>query len=324
MSELIDRYVHQVGRYLPPRERAEIEAELRSQIQDQLDDRFAETPTPENVASLLAEIGHPYMVAASYSSDQYLVGPLFYPYMMMVLRHGWLLLPAIVIFVNVFGELVAAQKSNVPTLLVETIIAVLQTIFIFSGVVILFFALMQRAYIKIDAKSEDFNPLDLPKVDDPHTVDRFESGFGIAFGIIVELVLLYFLSVGGLTLRFNLSNPGEVIPVPTLWLLLLIITAFALLVLIGVVLRRNRWNTGLWLTDTLLEVFGVVCLYFVLYEPVYAHLVKTVEALANVSPDVPEAIAVLTAISTLVTRSGKLVSLWNYGSTPPFSAKPNE
>ena len=35
--------------------RAEIEAELRSQIQDQLDDRYAEAPTQEQVASVLAE-----------------------------------------------------------------------------------------------------------------------------------------------------------------------------------------------------------------------------------------------------------------------------
>ena len=47
MTELIERYVHQVGRYLPPKERAEIEAELRSQIQDQLDDRYAGSPTPD-------------------------------------------------------------------------------------------------------------------------------------------------------------------------------------------------------------------------------------------------------------------------------------
>ena len=40
MSELIERYVHRVGRYLPGKERAEIEAELRSQIQDQLEDRY--------------------------------------------------------------------------------------------------------------------------------------------------------------------------------------------------------------------------------------------------------------------------------------------
>ena len=29
MSELIERYVHQVGRYVAPKERVEIEAELR-------------------------------------------------------------------------------------------------------------------------------------------------------------------------------------------------------------------------------------------------------------------------------------------------------
>jgi len=50
MTELVERYVHQVGRYLPPQKRAEIEAELSSQINDQLDDRFAGRPTQQDVA----------------------------------------------------------------------------------------------------------------------------------------------------------------------------------------------------------------------------------------------------------------------------------
>jgi hypothetical protein len=89
MSELIERYVHQVGRYLPNKERAEIQAELRSQIQDQLDDRYEGAPTQADVAAVLKELGDPRRMAASYGGEQYLVGPDLYPVMMMVLRRGW-------------------------------------------------------------------------------------------------------------------------------------------------------------------------------------------------------------------------------------------
>ena len=32
MADLVERYIYEVGRYLPKKERAEIQAELRSQI----------------------------------------------------------------------------------------------------------------------------------------------------------------------------------------------------------------------------------------------------------------------------------------------------
>ena len=56
MSELIERYVHRVGRYLPGQERAEIEAELRSQIQDQLEDRYEGAPTEADVVAVLGSL----------------------------------------------------------------------------------------------------------------------------------------------------------------------------------------------------------------------------------------------------------------------------
>ena len=57
MSDLVERYVHQVGRHVPQKERAEIQAELRSQILDQLDDRYEGAPTADNVADVLRELG---------------------------------------------------------------------------------------------------------------------------------------------------------------------------------------------------------------------------------------------------------------------------
>jgi hypothetical protein len=69
-----------------------------------------------------------------------------------------------------------------------------------------------------------------------------------------------------------------------------------------VVLRRNRWNAALWLTETVLEVFAGICLYVVLYEPL---LGRAVPALAEV-------IVIVSALITLVSRGSTLVRLWRY------------
>jgi hypothetical protein len=327
MTELVERYVHQVGRYLPPKERAEIEAELRSQIHDQLDDRYGESPSQADIAAVWAEFGHPHQMAASYNREQYLVGPDLYPYMMMVLRHGWLIVPTIAIFLNIFGALVSSWQGTLPDFFVETLIAILQATFIFSAVEVLIFAIIQRIGSEFDEKEEAFDPLRLPKVDDPHTVDRFEAETGIVIGALTTAVLLYFLRVGGLTLRFNLSDPGDVIPVPMVWLILMISAVVAMLILHMLVLRRNRWSAAMWLTETILEVFGMVCLYFTVYEPLLGRIVATVPSLAKVPviDSIPESIVILTAVITLVARGSKLLGLLNYrnNSTPFLLVKRN-
>ncbi len=316
MTDLIERYVHQVGRYLPQDERADIEAELRSQIQDQLDDRYDGSPSQADVAAVLAELGDPRRMAASYHPEQYLVGPALYPFMAMIVRHGWIIIPTIVIFLNIFGALISSQPISLFDLFIETLLAVLQTTLIFFAVVVLIFAIIQRISAELDKNEATFNPLDLPKVDDPFIVDRIEAAFGLVIGTFTALALLYFLRVGGLTLQFNLNNPGEVIPVPVIWLILLICAVIAMLVLHVMVLRRNRWNSTLWLTETLLEVFGMICLYFVLYEPLLERIVTAVPTIGQIAfiESVPETFVIITAVITLVGRGNRLVRLWNYGS----------
>lgn len=322
MSDLVERYIHQVGQYLPPKERAEIEAELRSQILDKLDDRYDGIPSEAEIAAVLAEWGHPYKIAVSYRSGQYLVSPMYYPYMMMVLWRGWLVIPAIMIFAALFGELVAVQKHDVLPLLMTIVLSTAQALFIFSGIVVLFFALLERYFLRTDMKPEPFDARNLPQVNDPHAVDRTESILGSVFGIFVGLMLVYFAQVGGLTLRFDLNNPGDVIPVPVFWLMVLLVVITMLIVLHLFVLRRHRWNAELWLIETVLELSGIVCLYFVLYQPIFERIriaVPTLNTLPFVA-HVPEIVAILTAASTLITKSGRFLKLWNYRAshTAPY------
>src|SRR5690606_32411728 len=113
---------------------------------------------------------------------------------------------------------------------------------------------------------------------------------------------------------FDLMNPGEVIPVPTLWLVLLIVDVFAQLIINGLVLLRNRWNIGLLLSQTVLEVFGMICLYFVVLVPL----------LTRINPDlvgVAEIIVIILAVLSLLNRGSKLVGLLNYRQAAPLKVR---
>lgn len=324
MSELIERYVHQVGRYLPNKERAEIQAELRSQIQDQLDDRYEGAPTQADVAAVLKELGDPRRMATSYGGEQYLVGPDLYPVMMMVLRRGWVIVPPVAILVHVLAALLGDESGNFINLLLEAAAGAFQATFIFTGIVVIIFAILQHSGEDLDeitGNDKGFDPLALPEVNDPAQVDRFESVFGIAFGSFAVVVMLYFLRVGGLTLRFNLADPGEVIPVPVPWLVALIAIVIAQVVLQLVALLRGRWSVSMWLLSTTLDIVGPVALYFVLWLPLAERFYAAVPQLVGV-PFIgrgPEVILVISVIIALIEGITKLVKRLTYRHSPPAS-----
>ena len=83
--ELIDRYLHEVGRYLPKKNREDILAEIRSYLEDKLDERTNGKPSEEDVVEFLKEEGSPQKMAASYAPEgQYVIGPSLYPLFRLV------------------------------------------------------------------------------------------------------------------------------------------------------------------------------------------------------------------------------------------------
>lgn len=321
MTDLVERYVHRVGSYLPQDERKEIENELRSLIQDQLDDRYKETPTEDDVVELLAELGEPRRMAASYSREQYLIGPDLYPTMLRVLQRGWILIPAIVVLVNMLVSFVTAEQSTLFGLLLETAFLVIQVAFIFSAVVVLIFAILQHTGVQLEGSQPAFDPRGLPPVNDPAVVDRTDAAFSIAFGIFWTLILVYFLIVGGLTLRFNPSDPGDVLPVPQGWLIVAIISSAGLVLISLLDLRRGRWRVSWLLVEAALELIGAVASYFIIFKPLFDWLYATVPALASLpfAENAPLFIAILVGFLTLVDTFSKIVKiLWGGADGRPF------
>jgi hypothetical protein len=313
MNELIDRYIHQVGLYVRPKERAEIEAELRSQIQDQLEDRYGDSPTQAEVVAVLKQLGSPRTMAASYSGQQYLVGPELYPFMMTVLRFGLPLVPSVVVIANVIGAALSPDGGDWIELLIGSIFTAAQAALIFLGIVVAFFAILQHSGEELRAAAKtEFNPLELPPVNDPGAVDRVESGVGIAIGTLFEIAIFYYLQVGGLTLRFNLSDPGDVLPVPTGWLVVLLFTTFSIVFLNLWALIRRRWTLATWLAEAVLELIGAVGLYFVLFTPLLERVSQTLPELGErLSLDqLPWMITLVTIVIMVLSNGSKLIRLW--------------
>jgi hypothetical protein len=327
MTDLIERYVHQVGRYLPESEREEVQNELRSLLQDQLDDRYKGAPTQDDVIELLAEFGDPRRMAASYGREQYLIGPDLYPVMVKVLQRGWMIIPPIVVLVNVLVPLVSGSETGLVSLFLQTAFNVLQAVAIFSAIVIAIFAIMQHSGETIDLPERSFNPRDLPPINDAAAVDRGETVLGIAFGTFWVFILVYFLRAGGLTMRFNPADPGLVLAVPALWLVVAIVAQLFELLMNTLALRRGRWSVALMLTKLVASLVGLVAGYYVFITPMLDWLFETVPFLGNLpfAGSAPEIALALLGFLTLVDMLPKIVKVGmaNHRSEPTYKVQIN-
>ena len=107
--ELLDRYLQAVKKHLPWQRQDDILAELRANLESQLEDQEAEIGRPLTAAEVetwLKQIGPPIMVAARYQPQQYVIGPAIFPtywYVMKIASVWTLAIYGIVSAVLVFS-----------------------------------------------------------------------------------------------------------------------------------------------------------------------------------------------------------------------------
>jgi hypothetical protein len=108
--ELLERYLEAVKKHLPWERQDDIIAELRANLEAQLEEKEAALGRPLSTAEMedwLKELGQPIQVAAGYQPQRYLIGPAFFPMYWYVLKMalGWAaVIYSIVTVVTVFAQ----------------------------------------------------------------------------------------------------------------------------------------------------------------------------------------------------------------------------
>jgi len=237
---LVERYLHAVGRRLPAKNRADILAELRSHLNDTLEERFGGQASEEDVAELLKETGEPTKVAASYTGGrQYLIGPELYPVFRMV--------ALIVLAATIGGQLVAiavgllageahAAGWNAWAGLVNSIPAAL-------GSVVIVFLILQHFGVNPDLKEKEaWDPRSLPAFEEDEKVKPSEQIVGIVFGsIFLGLLAAFPGKIGFITFPGGAFYPDPVIAQYMGWIILALLAGIGLNVYL---LWQGRWTTG--------------------------------------------------------------------------------
>lgn len=211
--ELIDRYVNEVGRRLPSAKREDICQELRSALDDALEDRSFGDPSESDIVAVLNEFGSPQAVANSYSGNRYLIGPELYPQFVTTLKIVVAVLAGLVVLgsaVSLFSS--TAGLEALPTSLAGLLNSLIDSFITALGIVVLIFFLLERLDLKIDFSDKDFSdkektwdPLELPAIRDVDIVGRFDSIAGVVFPAIVLVLINQFKDRIGI----HLSSEGE-------------------------------------------------------------------------------------------------------------------
>lgn len=289
-TKLFDRYVQEVGRRLPKKQRTDVEAELHSLLMDALQDRMGEEAKGKaNLeaaqVAILEEFGPPAKVAAEYAPPhRYLIGPRVFDLYLLVAAvvAGSLSLVFLIILpiVTTLGEPepLSALGHWFIGILDDYIGALLAGL----GSVTLTFAILERVLPESALDKEDeetWDPRTLPEIED---TDRTHIQIG---GLIVEtgltaIALIVFnffpqwIGIGFVASIDDATARWYAIPLLTAdfftaYLPLINISWILQIVLNIVLLRQGRWQLVTRLIDVALTVFSAFILYRMITGPAF-------------------------------------------------------
>jgi hypothetical protein len=276
--KLIDRYVAEVGRRLPlVKGRIDIEKELRSTLEDMLEDRAQKSGEPADEAmeiELLKEYGRPQKVAETYNPHPYLIGPQTFPFFIKILK---------LVFFGVTVGLTVVTGIQIVTqtplmgfefakIIGEGISNIISTLIAAFAYIVLGFAILERfapgRQFRMDEEKE-WDPASLMKEPEPNDVKPLEP----IIAIVVTFIVLSIFNTNPQWIGFYTLSGDKWAVVPALtkaffrllpWIN---ITWVAEIILNGILLRTGRWNTSTRVFSICIKLFQVGIGYFMLIGP---------------------------------------------------------
>ena len=268
--KLIDRYVAEVGRRLPlVKGREDIEKELRSTLEDMLEDRAQRAGRPADEAmeiEMLKEYGAPDKVAATYNPHPYLIGPRMFPFFIMILKI--VLFALTIAFVVITGIKIANLSPALAgpefaKAIGEGLAGIVSAAFGAFGNIVLVFAILERFVPASEFKmneEKEWDPASLTKEPEPNDVKPLEPILAIVFTFIV----LSIFNFNHEWIGFYIFSGDKWAFVPALteafyrWLPLINIAWVAEIILNGMLLRAGRWDLSARLVSIGIKIFQVV------------------------------------------------------------------
>lgn len=268
---LIDIYVTEVGNQLNRKNRSDIEAEIRSTLQDMLDERSMKTGKAvddELILEILQELGSPEKVASSYHGERYLIGPRLFPSFIKVVQ---IVLPilGVLVLVGVGFSLSRSQPTlgSVLGIIGQALNRIFGAMISAIGSITIIFALLEKFVPDLKAKQTQWDAHTLLKISPPDRIMLPELMVELFFSGLAILIFNFFPKVIGFTPSLNGVVEGgnwqDVTFIPILsdaffryipWL-----TAIWILniILVGILVQRSRWEVWTRWIAVFIKALGI-------------------------------------------------------------------
>jgi hypothetical protein len=187
---LIERYLSEIARRLPKRQREDVRNELRSALGDALDGQVEGEANEDEVVELLREFGSPDAVAASYRPEsQYLIGPDLFPTFKTVMGIVITILVSLVVLGFAIDLAVDPPEGmGVLIRLLELLSEIWDTALAAFAIVVIVFGILQW-FASVEPEEESWDPRELPEALDAELVGPGDAIIGIALPIVFLALL---------------------------------------------------------------------------------------------------------------------------------------
>ncbi len=281
--ELVNRYVHQVGRRLPRRLRGDVKIELRSLLLDTLEERTGRQASDETAFSeedqvaVLDEFGPPAQMAAKYQpKPRYIIGPKVYTLYLIVvaaLLGAGLLASTVTMIVGRFYT--TSGEVNVLAMLGQGLGIFIDIALNGIGSTTLIFAVLERVIpnseFGLDDEEEEWSPRNLPEIEERNEIKP--AGLIVQIGILALLLIAFIGFPDRINMGAYYDDGWHVVPSLlsteffSLYLPLIKISWGLTIILNLVLLRQGRWQLGTRIAHVLVEGLDIFILAWLLIGP---------------------------------------------------------
>jgi hypothetical protein len=203
-TDLFERYLQAVRKYLPAQRQDDIVAELRANLDAQREEREAGLGRPLTEGEMidwLTELGPPMRMAARYQPSRYLIGPAIFPLYWQILR---IVLIWATVAYAVATVLRTFTEPHGPEWIAQALFGYPQLLFSAAACVTIAFAILELVSERYPEKcppflatSSHWSPTSLPPLEKepalqgkPRTLTTAVANFVVGFVVLIWLLLL--------------------------------------------------------------------------------------------------------------------------------------
>lgn len=291
-SELVDRYLYDVVKRLPENQRKDIEEELRTVIEDMLEERAEDGKSfDETIKDILGELGNPAELAAKYrGTEQHLIGGEYYPLYCQILKIVLICVAAGMAVSGVISAFVHVDAQSVQGFIysiqddIINFVAIPSALMQAFAIVTLIFFIMERNQVKFKDGKTNWSLKDLPQIPAKKaTISKADCIVGIVFGVLVSVMFICAPELMGAWLT---KSNGEVVAISIFNLAIWdkVLPWFLLCFFIGIIDDLTKLVVGyysigvMWVTIVLSSLGAILSVYiFKSYDLWNINFVKEVQ-----------------------------------------------